>query len=61
MFDASIVSDECGGHQQHGSFTGAFVGVAASDLNGLAAEAKFDYLLYKPVKNQQDAYVRDNE
>ncbi|KAK3502127.1 glycosyl hydrolases family 43-domain-containing protein [Neurospora crassa] len=61
VFDASIVSDECGGHQQHGSFTGAFVGVAASDLNGLAAEAKFDYLLYKPVKNQQDAYVRDNE
>ncbi|KAK1773493.1 glycosyl hydrolases family 43-domain-containing protein [Copromyces sp. CBS 386.78] len=61
VFDASIVSDECGGHQQHGSFTGAFVGVAASDLNGLAAEAKFDYLLYKPVKNEQDAYVRDNE
>ncbi|KAK3949886.1 glycosyl hydrolases family 43-domain-containing protein [Pseudoneurospora amorphoporcata] len=25
VFDASIVSDECGGHQQHGSFTGAFV------------------------------------
>ncbi|CCC13765.1 hypothetical protein SMACR_07274 [Sordaria macrospora] len=61
VFDASIVSDECGGHQQHGSFTGAFVGVAASDLNGLAAEAKFDYFVYKPVKNEQDAYVRDNE
>ncbi|KAK3338699.1 glycosyl hydrolases family 43-domain-containing protein [Neurospora tetraspora] len=61
VFDASIVSDECGGHQQHGSFTGAFVGVAASDLNGLAAEAKFDYFVYKPVKNQQDAYDRDNE
>ncbi|KAJ4412572.1 hypothetical protein N0V85_003665 [Neurospora sp. IMI 360204] len=61
VFDASIVSDECGGHQQHGSFTGAFVGVAASDLNGLAAEAKFDYFVYKPVKNQQDAYVRDRE
>lgn len=61
VFDASIVSDECGGHQQHGSFTGAFVGVAASDLNGLEAEAKFDYFVYKPVKNEQDAYVRDNE
>ncbi|KAH7625320.1 glycosyl hydrolases family 43-domain-containing protein [Sordaria sp. MPI-SDFR-AT-0083] len=61
VFDASIVSDECGGHQQHGSFTGAFVGVAASDLNGLAAEANFDYFVYKPVKNEQDAYVRDNE
>jgi xylan 1,4-beta-xylosidase len=55
-WDASILSDECGGHQQHGSFTGAFVGVAASDLNGLAKEAKFDYLVYRPVKAVGDRY-----
>ncbi len=37
VFDASILSDECGGHQAHGSFTGAFVGMACSDLNGTRA------------------------
>jgi xylan 1,4-beta-xylosidase len=56
VFDASIVSDECGGHQLHGSFTGAFVGVAASDLNGTAAEASFDYFVYKPVEHESDRY-----
>lgn len=56
VLDASIVSDECGGHQAHGSFTGAFVGVAASDCNGLAKEAKFDYFVYKPVKHESDRY-----
>ncbi|KAK3323129.1 glycoside hydrolase family 43 protein [Cercophora scortea] len=56
VFDASIVSDECGGHQLHGSFTGAFVGVAASDLNGTAAEAEFDYFVYKPVEFEGDRY-----
>ncbi|KAK4112715.1 glycoside hydrolase family 43 protein [Canariomyces notabilis] len=56
VLDASIVSDECGGHQVHGSFTGAFVGVAASDLNGLAAKATFDYFLYRPVKHHTDRY-----
>ncbi|KAK3354031.1 glycoside hydrolase family 43 protein [Lasiosphaeria hispida] len=56
VFDASIVSDECGGHQLHGSFTGAFVGVAASDINGTAAEAKFDYFVYRPVKHESDRY-----
>ncbi|KAL4958119.1 glycosyl hydrolases family 43-domain-containing protein [Aspergillus filifer] len=57
VLDASILSDECGGHQAHGSFTGAFVGVACSDLNGTALEAKFDYLVYRPVRDGLDRYV----
>lgn len=56
VFDASLLSDECGGHQEHGSFTGAFVGMACSDLNGTAAEATFDYFLYRPVKHVSDRY-----
>ncbi|KAK3380752.1 glycoside hydrolase family 43 protein [Lasiosphaeria ovina] len=56
VFDATIVSDECGGHQAHGSFTGAFVGVAASDLNGTAARATFDSFLYRPVRDESDRY-----
>ncbi|KAL8419360.1 hypothetical protein RB594_002546 [Gaeumannomyces avenae] len=56
VLDASLVSDECGGHQLHGSFTGAFVGVACSDLNGTALEANFDYLLYRPVSHHTDRY-----
>ncbi|EAQ88633.1 conserved hypothetical protein [Chaetomium globosum CBS 148.51] len=56
VFDASIISDECGGHQKHGSFTGAFVGVAASDINGTAAQATFDYFTYKPVHHESDRY-----
>lgn len=56
VFDASILSDECGGHPGHGSFTGAFVGVAASDLDGLETKAKFDYFKYRPVKHESDRY-----
>lgn len=56
IFDASIISDEYGGHQAHGSFTGAFVGVAASDLNGTANVAKFDYFVYKPVQHKTNRY-----
>lgn len=56
VFDASIVSDECGGHQAHGSFTGSFVGVACSDLNGEAIEAKFDNFVYRPVQYATDRY-----
>ena len=55
VFDASIMSDECGGDPD-GSFTGAFVGVAASDLNGTAAQASFDYFVYRPVQLQSDRY-----
>ncbi|KAL4794829.1 glycosyl hydrolases family 43-domain-containing protein [Aspergillus venezuelensis] len=57
VLDASILSDECGGHQAHGSFTGAFVGMACSDLNGSALEAKFDYFVYRPVRDGADRYV----
>lgn len=57
VYDASILSDECGGHQAHGSFTGAFVGMACSDLNGTAMEAEFDYFEYRPVKHESDRYV----
>ncbi|PMD28831.1 glycoside hydrolase family 43 protein [Hyaloscypha variabilis F] len=56
VWDASILSDECGGHQAHGSFTGAFVGVACSDLNGWAKEAVFDEFVYRPVKHVSDRY-----
>ncbi|KAK1467032.1 glycosyl hydrolase family 43 [Colletotrichum melonis] len=56
VYDASIISDECGGHQAHGSFTGAFVGVAASDLNGAARRAAFDYFTYRPVHDETDRY-----
>lgn len=56
VLDASILSDECGGHQAHGSFTGAFVGMACSDLNGTAMEAKFDYFVYRPVQDKSDRY-----
>jgi xylan 1,4-beta-xylosidase len=56
VLDASILSDECGGHQAHGSFTGAFVGVATSDLNGTALHADFDYFTYRPVHHESDRY-----
>ncbi|RYP61649.1 hypothetical protein DL769_007610 [Monosporascus sp. CRB-8-3] len=56
VYDASVISDECGGHQAHGSFTGAFVGMACSDLNGTALPAKFDYFIYRPVQHESDRY-----
>lgn len=56
VYDASILSDECGGHQVHGSFTGAFVGIAASDLNGTETKASFDYFIYRPVEHESDRY-----
>ena len=56
VYDASILSDECGGHQAHGSFTGAFVGVAASDINGTETKASFDYFIYRPVEHESDRY-----
>ncbi|KAL6712535.1 hypothetical protein ACN47E_000412 [Coniothyrium glycines] len=56
VYDASLLCDECGGHQAHGSFTGAFVGVAASDLNGTEKVASFEYFTYTPVKHETDRY-----
>lgn len=46
--DASVLSDECGARGEHGSFTGAFVGLCAQDLNGTALPADFSYLTYEP-------------
>jgi xylan 1,4-beta-xylosidase len=56
VLDASLLSDECGGHAEHGSFTGAFVGVAASDLNGTTRAADFEYFVYRPVRDASDRY-----
>jgi xylan 1,4-beta-xylosidase len=56
VLDASLLSDECGGHAEHGSFTGAFVGMAASDLNGTARYADFSDFLYRPVRHASDRY-----
>ncbi|KAF2865914.1 glycosyl hydrolases family 43-domain-containing protein [Massariosphaeria phaeospora] len=56
VYDASILSDECGGHLEHGSFTGAFVGMACSDLNGTELRAKFDYMVYRPAHHETDRY-----
>lgn len=45
--DASVISDE-GGRGEHGSFTGAFVGMFAMDLTGQAREARFRRFAYFP-------------
>ena len=44
--DASVLSDEAG-RGEHGSFTGAFVGMAAFDTSGGAIPADFSYFLYE--------------
>jgi xylan 1,4-beta-xylosidase len=56
VLDASLISDECGGHAEHGSFTGGFVGVAASDLNGTALNADVHEFTYRPVRHETDRY-----
>ena len=38
------------------NLTGAFLGVAASDLNGTAMPADFDYFIYRPVHDVTDRY-----
>ena len=48
VLDASIVSDEAG-RGEHGSFTGAFVGMAAFDTSGAGKPADFDYFSYRPA------------
>lgn len=45
--DASVISDE-GGRGEHGSFTGAFVGMLAYDTSGRAREARFGRFAYRP-------------
>ena len=45
VLDASVISDE-GGRGEHGSFTGAFIGMAAFDTSGTALPADFEYFSY---------------
>lgn len=47
VLDASVISDE-GGRGEHGSFTGAFVGMIAMDVSGRAREALFARFAYRP-------------
>ena len=44
--DAGILSDEAG-KTEHGSFTGAFVGMACQDVSGRGRCADFDYFTYR--------------
>ncbi|TWG65984.1 MULTISPECIES: glycoside hydrolase family 43 protein [unclassified Aminobacter] len=46
VLDASVISDE-GGRGEHGSFTGAFIGMAAFDTSGRGAHADFDWFTYE--------------
>ncbi len=48
VLDASMLSDEAG-PGAHGSFTGAFVGMAAHDLSGRGLPADFDYFSYRDL------------
>ncbi|MEP3048138.1 MAG: glycoside hydrolase family 43 protein [Roseibium sp.] len=45
--DASVISDE-GGRGEHGSFTGAFVGMLAFDITGQGNTADFSRFSYAP-------------
>ncbi|MDF0601668.1 glycoside hydrolase family 43 protein [Psychromarinibacter sp. C21-152] len=45
--DAAVISDE-GGRGEHGSFTGAFVGMICFDITGLGREARFSRFAYQP-------------
>jgi xylan 1,4-beta-xylosidase len=55
VLDASLISDE-GAGGEHSNFTGAFVGMAASDLNGTATPADFTQFVYRPVRDKSDRY-----
>ena len=46
--NAAVISDE-GGRGEHGSFTGAFVGMAAFDISGRGTEARFTRFSYDPT------------
>jgi xylan 1,4-beta-xylosidase len=46
VLDASVISDE-GGRGEHGSFTGAFIGMVAFDTSGRGAPADFDWFSYE--------------
>jgi xylan 1,4-beta-xylosidase len=46
MLDGGVVSDE-GGVGEHGSFTGAFIGMFAYDVSGRGQSADFDHFSYE--------------
>jgi xylan 1,4-beta-xylosidase len=46
VLDQSLISDE-GGRGEHGSFTGAFVGMAAFDTSGRGKGADFSWFSYE--------------
>lgn len=48
VLDASVISDE-GGRGEHGSFTGAFVGMIAFDTSGSGKPADFSHFDYMPA------------
>jgi xylan 1,4-beta-xylosidase len=47
--DASLISDEAGAGE-HGSFTGAFIGLAAFDTSGAGKCADFSFFEYEGVE-----------
>jgi len=49
ILDASVLSDEAG-RGEHASFTGAFVGMLAYDISGMATPADFSHFDYQPGK-----------
>ncbi|MCO5732725.1 glycoside hydrolase family 43 protein [Rhizobium sp. SSA_523] len=48
VLDAGVISDE-GGRGEHGSFTGAFVGMVAFDITGGGCPADFAHFAYRPL------------
>lgn len=48
VLDASLISDEAG-RGEHGSFTGAFIGMAAFDTSGAGTGADFARFSYEPL------------
>lgn len=47
VLDASVISDEGGGLNEHGSFTGAFAAMFAFDITGHGKPADFDGFTYR--------------
>ena len=47
VLDASLISDDAG-RGEHGSFTGAFIGMVAFDTSGRGLTADFEYFNYIP-------------
>lgn len=49
VLDASLISDEGGGLNEHGSFTGAFAAMFAFDISGQGKAADFDSFAYSAL------------